>query len=38
MIKILICDDQELVCEGLKAILSTDPALDVDGQVVVPIA
>ena len=31
MIKILICDDQELVCEGLKAILSTDPALKVVG-------
>jgi len=31
MIKILICDDQELVCEGLKAILSTDPNLDIVG-------
>jgi len=31
MIKILICDDQELVCEGLKAILSTDPYLEVVG-------
>jgi DNA-binding NarL/FixJ family response regulator len=31
MIKILICDDQELVCEGLKAILSTDPDLKVVG-------
>jgi DNA-binding NarL/FixJ family response regulator len=31
MIKILICDDQELVCEGLKAILSTDPNLEVVG-------
>jgi len=31
MIKILICDDQELVCEGLKAILSTDPGLEVVG-------
>ena len=31
MIKILICDDQELVCEGLKAILSTDPSLKVVG-------
>jgi DNA-binding NarL/FixJ family response regulator len=31
MIKILICDDQELVCEGLKTILSTDPDLEVVG-------
>jgi NarL family two-component system response regulator LiaR len=27
MIKVLICDDQDLVCEGLKGILSTDPEL-----------
>jgi two-component system, NarL family, response regulator LiaR len=31
MIRILICDDQELVCEGLKAILSTDPELEIAG-------
>jgi DNA-binding NarL/FixJ family response regulator len=31
MIKVLICDDQDLVCEGLKAILSTDPELEVVG-------
>jgi len=31
MIKILICDDQDLVCEGLRAILSTDPELEVVG-------
>jgi DNA-binding NarL/FixJ family response regulator len=31
MIRVLICDDQDLVCEGLKAILSTDPALEVVG-------
>lgn len=31
MIKILICDDQDLVCEGLKGILSTDPALCIVG-------
>ena len=31
MIKVLICDDQDLVCEGLRAILSTDPALEVVG-------
>jgi DNA-binding NarL/FixJ family response regulator len=31
MIKILVCDDQELVCEGLKAILSTDKSLEVVG-------
>ena len=37
MIKILICDDQQIVCEGLKTILSTDPEINVvstafDGQ------
>lgn len=31
MIKILICDDQDLVCEGLRAILGTDPELQVVG-------
>jgi DNA-binding NarL/FixJ family response regulator len=31
MTKVLICDDQDLVCEGLKAILSTDPELEVVG-------
>ncbi len=31
MIKVLICDDQELVCEGLKAILSTCRDLEVVG-------
>lgn len=31
MIKILICDDQDLVCEGLKVILETDPELSVAG-------
>jgi len=31
MIRILICDDQDLVCEGLRAILSTDPDLEVVG-------
>ncbi len=31
MIKILICDDQDLVCEGLKAILSTEPDFSVVG-------
>lgn len=31
MIKVLICDDQDLVCEGLLAILSTDPELEVVG-------
>jgi len=31
MIKILICDDQDLVCEGLRAILSTDPDFTVVG-------
>lgn len=31
MIKILICDDQEIVCEGLKHILESDPELKVVG-------
>jgi two-component system, NarL family, response regulator LiaR len=31
MIRVLICDDQDLVCEGLKAILSTDRELQVVG-------
>ena len=31
MIRIVICDDQELVCEGLKAIIGTDPDLTVVG-------
>ena len=31
MIRVLICDDQDLVCEGLKAILSTNPELEVVG-------
>jgi DNA-binding NarL/FixJ family response regulator len=31
MIKILICDDQDLVCEGLKGILSTHPELKIVG-------
>jgi DNA-binding NarL/FixJ family response regulator len=31
MIRVLICDDQDLVCEGLKAILSTDPGMEVVG-------
>jgi len=29
MIKIIICDDQEVVCQGLKAILSTSPDFEV---------
>lgn len=31
MIKVLICDDQEFVCEGLKIILSSDPEIQVAG-------
>jgi two-component system, NarL family, response regulator LiaR len=31
MIRVLICDDQWLVCEGLEAILSTDPDIQVVG-------
>ncbi len=29
--KVLICDDQDVVCEGLKAILDTEPSLEVVG-------
>jgi DNA-binding NarL/FixJ family response regulator len=31
MIRVMICDDQDLVCEGLKAILSTDSGIEVVG-------
>ncbi|MEM5773734.1 MAG: response regulator transcription factor [Anaerolineaceae bacterium] len=31
MIRVLICDDQEFVCEGLKIILSSDPEIQVIG-------
>lgn len=31
MIKILICDDQDIVCDGLKVILSSDPEIQVVG-------
>ncbi len=31
MYKILICDDQEIVCEGLGTIINADPDLDVVG-------
>jgi len=31
MIRILICDDQDVVCEGLRAILSTVPDIEVVG-------
>jgi len=31
MIKILVCDDQEVVCQGLSAILSTDNKINVVG-------
>jgi NarL family two-component system response regulator LiaR len=31
MIKVLICDDQVVVCEGLRAILSTAPGIEVVG-------
>ncbi|MEJ2758019.1 MAG: response regulator transcription factor [Anaerolineales bacterium] len=31
MIRILICDDQMIVCEGLEKILSSDPDLEVIG-------
>lgn len=31
MIRVLICDDQEIVCEGLQKILAIDPQIDVVG-------
>lgn len=31
MIRVIICDDQEVVCEGLRAILSTAPEIEVVG-------
>ncbi len=31
MIKVLIADDQEIVCEGLKRILESDPEIRVSG-------
>jgi len=31
MIRILLCDDQEIVCEGLQAILGTAPDIEVIG-------
>lgn len=31
MIRVLICDDQHVVCEGLRAILSTAPQIEVVG-------
>jgi len=31
MIKVIICDDQEVVCQGLEAILSTAKDLAVTG-------
>lgn len=31
MIKVLICDDQEIVCDGLQRILESDPEINVVG-------
>jgi DNA-binding NarL/FixJ family response regulator len=31
MIRVLICDDQAIVCDGLEAILSADPEIEVIG-------
>lgn len=31
MIKIILCDDQEIVCEGLNKILGTDPEIEILG-------
>jgi DNA-binding NarL/FixJ family response regulator len=33
MVRVLICDDQEIVCEGLQKILATDPEIRVTGTV-----
>jgi len=33
MYKILICDDQKIVCEGLQTIINDDPDLQVVGMV-----
>ena len=31
MIRVLVCDDQAIVCEGLQVILESDPQLEVVG-------
>ena len=31
MIRVLVCDDQEIVCEGLRRILGSDPQIEVVG-------
>ena len=31
MYKIVICDDQKIVCEGLQTIINSDPDLEVVG-------
>ncbi|MBK5108222.1 MAG: response regulator, partial [Anaerolineales bacterium] len=31
MVKVLICDDQAVVCEGLELILNADPEIEVVG-------
>ncbi len=31
MIRVLICDDQDLVCEGLRVILEASPEIQVTG-------
>lgn len=31
MVRVIICDDQEIVCDGLEAIISTDSELEVVG-------
>ena len=31
MVRVLVCDDQWIVCEGLEAILETDPEIEVVG-------
>ena len=33
MIRVLICDDQLVICDGLELILATDPELEVVGAV-----
>lgn len=31
MIRVFLCDDQEIICEGLQKILATDPEIEVTG-------
>ncbi len=42
MIKVIVCDDQEIVCQGLRTILNSDPKIEVvatahDGMELLPL-